>query len=75
MALAGDFVLAGKSAYFLQAFVNIGLVPDGGSTWLLARAIGRARARSKNPDSKKRGTCRGTWHASSFWLIGRTGRR
>lgn len=44
MALAGDFVLAGRSAYFLQAFVNIGLVPDGGSSWLLARAIGRARA-------------------------------
>lgn len=44
LGLAGDFVLAGKSAYFLQAFVNIGLVPDGGSTWLLARAIGRARA-------------------------------
>ena len=44
MALAGDFVLAGSSAYFLQAFVNIGLVPDGGSTWLLTRAIGRARA-------------------------------
>jgi 2-(1,2-epoxy-1,2-dihydrophenyl)acetyl-CoA isomerase len=44
LALAGDFTLAGKSAYFLQAFVNIGLVPDGGSTWLLTRAIGRARA-------------------------------
>ena len=44
LALAGDFVIAGRSAYFLQAFVNIGLVPDGGSTWLLARAIGRARA-------------------------------
>ena len=44
IALAGDFVLAGSSAYFLQAFVNIGLVPDGGSSWLLARAIGRARA-------------------------------
>ena len=44
LALAGDFTLAGSSAYFLQAFVNIGLVPDGGSTWLLARAIGRARA-------------------------------
>ncbi|AKM07083.1 enoyl-CoA hydratase-related protein [Pelagerythrobacter marensis] len=44
LALAGDFVLAGKGAYFLQAFVNIGLVPDGGSTWMLSRAIGRARA-------------------------------
>ena len=44
IALAGDFVLAARSAYFLQAFVNIGLVPDGGSTWLLARTIGKARA-------------------------------
>lgn len=44
LSLAADFTIASKSAYFLQAFVNIGLVPDGGSTWLLARAIGRARA-------------------------------
>lgn len=44
IALAADFVIASSSAYFLQAFVNIGLVPDGGSTWLLTRAIGRARA-------------------------------
>lgn len=42
--LAGDFVLAGKSAYFLQAFVNIGLVPDGGATWMLPRLAGKARA-------------------------------
>ena len=44
MALAGDLVVAGKSAYFLQAFVNIGLVPDGGATWTLPRLIGKARA-------------------------------
>jgi len=44
LALAADFTIASKKAYFLQAFVNIGLVPDGGSTWLLTRAIGRARA-------------------------------
>ncbi|MEL6239601.1 MAG: enoyl-CoA hydratase-related protein [Pseudomonadota bacterium] len=44
LALTADFTIAGKSAYFLQAFVNIGLVPDGGSTWMLTRAIGRARA-------------------------------
>ena len=44
LALAADFTIASNKAYFLQAFVNIGLVPDGGSTWLLARAIGRARA-------------------------------
>jgi 2-(1,2-epoxy-1,2-dihydrophenyl)acetyl-CoA isomerase len=44
LALAGDLVLAGESAYFLQAFQRVGLVPDGGSAYLLARSIGRARA-------------------------------
>jgi 2-(1,2-epoxy-1,2-dihydrophenyl)acetyl-CoA isomerase len=43
-ALMGDLVLCARSAYFLQAFRRIGLVPDGGSTWLLPRLIGRARA-------------------------------
>jgi 2-(1,2-epoxy-1,2-dihydrophenyl)acetyl-CoA isomerase len=43
-ALAGDIVIAGTSAYFLQPFANIGLVPDVGATWLLPRLIGRARA-------------------------------
>lgn len=45
-ALAGDIVIAGRSAYFLQAFVNIGLVPDVGSTWLLPRLAGKARAQA-----------------------------
>ena len=45
LALMGDLVVAAKSAYFLQAFTRIGLVPDGGSTWLLPRLIGVARAR------------------------------
>lgn len=44
LALTGDFVIAGKSGYFLQAFANIGLVPDGGSTWLLPHLVGKARA-------------------------------
>jgi 2-(1,2-epoxy-1,2-dihydrophenyl)acetyl-CoA isomerase len=43
-ALMGDLVLCAQSAYFLQAFRRIGLVPDGGSTWLLPRLIGKARA-------------------------------
>nr|WP_310524917.1 enoyl-CoA hydratase-related protein [Polymorphobacter sp.] len=45
-ALAGDIVIAGRSAYFLQAFVNIGLVPDVGSTWMLPRLAGKARAQA-----------------------------
>ena len=46
LALAGDIVLAARSSYFLQAFVNIGLVPDVGSSWLLPRLVGRARAQA-----------------------------
>ncbi len=44
LGLVGDLVICGKSGYFLQAFRRIGLVPDGGSTYLLARTIGRVRA-------------------------------
>lgn len=44
-AMMGDMILASKSAYFLQAFRRIGLVPDGGSTWLLPRLVGLARAK------------------------------
>jgi 2-(1,2-epoxy-1,2-dihydrophenyl)acetyl-CoA isomerase len=44
-AMMGDMILAAKSAYFLQAFRRIGLVPDGGSTWLLPRLVGLARAK------------------------------
>lgn len=43
-ALMGDMVVCARSAYFLQAFRRIGLVPDCGSTWLLPRRIGTARA-------------------------------
>ena len=44
IALTADFVVAAKSAYFLQAFVNIGLVPDGGASWLLPRLVGLPQA-------------------------------
>lgn len=44
LALAGDIVLAGRSAKFIQAFSKIGLVPDSGGTWQLTRLVGRARA-------------------------------
>ena len=44
LALACDFKIASESAYLLQAFVNIGLVPDSGSSYFLARAVGYTRA-------------------------------
>jgi 2-(1,2-epoxy-1,2-dihydrophenyl)acetyl-CoA isomerase len=44
LALACDLVLAKESAYFLLAFVNIGLVPDGGSSFIIPSRVGYARA-------------------------------
>ncbi len=44
LALACDLILAAESAYFLLAFVNIGLVPDGGSTAMLPARVGFARS-------------------------------
>jgi 2-(1,2-epoxy-1,2-dihydrophenyl)acetyl-CoA isomerase len=43
LALAADLVVARESAYFLLAFVNIGLVPDGGSSLLIPARVGFAR--------------------------------
>ncbi len=44
LALAGDIIVMGEGGYLLLAFVNIGLVPDAGATWLVAQSVGRARA-------------------------------
>ena len=44
LALMGDLIVATEDAYFLQAFRRIGLVPDGGASFMLPRMIGRARA-------------------------------
>ena len=44
LALACDLILAKESAYFLLAFVNIGLVPDGGSSLLVPARVGHTRA-------------------------------
>jgi len=43
-AMMGDIVCAARGAYFLQAFARIGLVPDGGATFLLPRLVGWGRA-------------------------------
>ena len=43
-AMMGDIVCASKNAFFLQAFARIGLIPDGGATFLLPRMIGWGRA-------------------------------
>lgn len=43
-ALTCDLVMMARDAYILPAFTTIGLVPDGGATWLLARRIGYHRA-------------------------------
>lgn len=44
IALAGDLVIADANSYLLLAFTRIGLMPDGGSTALVAASVGRAKA-------------------------------
>jgi 2-(1,2-epoxy-1,2-dihydrophenyl)acetyl-CoA isomerase len=44
IALACDLVLAARSAYFVQSFAKLGLVPDSGGTYFLPRLVGTARA-------------------------------
>lgn len=44
-ALAGDLVVAAKSAYFLAAFRNVGVSPDGGLSWMLPKIVGWSRAK------------------------------
>jgi 2-(1,2-epoxy-1,2-dihydrophenyl)acetyl-CoA isomerase len=44
LALCCDLIVAAESAYFLLAFVNIGLVPDGGSSLFVPARVGMARA-------------------------------
>jgi len=44
LALACDLVMAAESAFFGLAFVNIGLMPDGGSTAFVPPSVGKARA-------------------------------
>jgi 2-(1,2-epoxy-1,2-dihydrophenyl)acetyl-CoA isomerase len=44
LALACDLVMAAESAFLGLAFVNIGLMPDGGSTALVPPLVGKARA-------------------------------
>lgn len=47
LALAGDIVLAARSARFIQVFgPRLGVIPDVGSTWFLPQGLGRARALS-----------------------------
>jgi 2-(1,2-epoxy-1,2-dihydrophenyl)acetyl-CoA isomerase len=44
LALTCDLIVAAESAFFMLAFVNIGLVPDGGSSLLVPTRVGMARA-------------------------------
>lgn len=44
LAFAADLIYATERSYFLLAFINIGLMPDGGASMLVATAVGRARA-------------------------------
>ncbi|MCM4151193.1 hypothetical protein DHD05_06280 [Arenibacter sp. N53] len=53
IALACDFRVMSKSSSLLYAFVNIGLGPDGGGSWLLARQVGYSKALQIAVEGKK----------------------
>lgn len=44
LAMLGDVIVMARSAYLQLGFVNIGLVPDAGTSWLAVQAVGRTRA-------------------------------
>ncbi|MBS1542983.1 MAG: enoyl-CoA hydratase/isomerase family protein, partial [Bacteroidetes bacterium] len=44
LALACDMIIASTEATLIEVFINIGLVPDSGSSWFLPRAVGMAKA-------------------------------
>jgi 2-(1,2-epoxy-1,2-dihydrophenyl)acetyl-CoA isomerase len=44
IALSADIVLVGRSGYFFQSFIRLGVVPDGGSSWIIPRLAGYGRA-------------------------------
>ena len=52
LALACDLIVAAESSFFLLAFVNIGLVPDGGTTATVPARVGR-RARRRDGDARR----------------------
>ena len=58
LALACDLLVMAENAYLMSTFVGIGLIPDGGLAWFLARRIGYARAFEALVDCQKLGAAR-----------------
>jgi 2-(1,2-epoxy-1,2-dihydrophenyl)acetyl-CoA isomerase len=53
LVLACDLVIMAKGAYLMAPFLNVGLVPDGGTAWFLVQRMGYARAFEILADAKK----------------------
>jgi len=58
LALACDLVVMAEDAFLLSSFINVGLVPDGGASWLLQRRIGYGRTFEMLTDGNKVGAQR-----------------
>ena len=72
LALACDLIMAAESAFFGLAFVNIGLMPDGGSTAFVPPAVGehgRSRWRCWASESLRRRRSSGAWSTGSIPTI------
>jgi len=55
LAMASDMIVASETAYFQQAFTNVGLVPDGGAVFFLAQRLGVGRAKDLVMTSRRLG--------------------
>ena len=67
LALTCDLRVMSEDAYLMSAFANIGLVPDGGLSWLLTREVGYARAYQLAIEAEKISAAR----ALDFGLVNR----
>ncbi len=74
LALAGDIRLWSENATLIEVFSNIALIPDAGSTWMLPRLVGAARAfelmafaeKVSAQDGLKLGLCEQVYAAETF---------
>ena len=71
LALGGDFLICADNAKFILAFVNLGLVPDTGAAYLLAKSIGVARAMELSATGRPMGAAEAKELGLAYQVVGK----
>ena len=71
LALGGDFLICADNAKFILAFVNLGLVPDTGAAYLLAKSIGAARAMELSATGRPMGAAEAKELGLAYQVVGK----